>query len=107
MSSSFPKETIMRLYQRRFTSAQDVTDFAASVEQIRFRLAAVDVRFRLYRSEQDPLQLVEIWTYPDEATLSWARQTINAAAPLLAQFDITTRSDQLRLIDGFDISEDD
>lgn len=96
----------MRLYHRQFTSSQDVAGFIASVEQIRVRLAAVDVRFRLYQSEQDPLHLTEIWTYPDEATLVWARQTINAAAPLLTQFDITTTSDQLKLLDGFDISED-
>ena len=107
MNRSFESETIMRLYHRQFTSVQDVADFAATVEQIKVRLAAVDVRFRLYQSEEDPLHLVEVWTYPDEATMDWARQTINAAAPLLAQFDITTTSDQLKLLDGFDISEDD
>ena len=106
MSPSFENETIMRLYHRQFTSAQDRNDFAASVEQIRVRLAAVDVRFRLYQSETDPLHLVEFWTYPDEATMEWARQTINTAAPLLSQFDIATTSDQLKLMDGFDISED-
>ena len=96
----------MRLYHRQFTSSQDVAGFIASVEQIRVRLAAVDVRFRLYQSDQDPLRLTEIWTYPDEAAMNWARQTINAASPLLAQFDITTTSDQLTLLDGFDIDED-
>jgi len=107
MSSSFPKETVMRLYHRQFTSAKDVADFVASVEQIRVRLAAVDVRFRLYQSDDDPLHLVEFWTYPDAATMGWARQTINAAAPLLSQFDISTVSDQLTLLDGFDISDGD
>ena len=96
----------MRLYHRRFTSTKDVTDFVASIEQIRVRLAAVDVRFRLYQSEDDPLHLVEFWTYPDTAAMDWARQTINAAAPLLSQFNIKTTSDQLALLEGFDISED-
>ena len=57
-------------------------------------------------SDDDPLHLIEFWTYPDEATMGWARQIINVAAPLLSQFNISTTGHQLKLLDGFDISED-
>ncbi|MBL6605457.1 MAG: hypothetical protein ISQ23_06350 [Alphaproteobacteria bacterium] len=104
---SIANQSIMRLYERKFGNERDKQAFIESVSRLEVRLTAVDVSFRLYQSETNPLILSEIWFYPDKDTMMWVRAIIDKSAPLLTQFNVETRSDTFALCRSFDVSEDD
>ena len=54
------KPRIARIYQRQFKTALDAQNFIEAAELIDDRVTAVDMRYRLYQSDEDPLQIFEI-----------------------------------------------
>jgi len=101
------KQKIMRLYERQFENERDKQAFMDSTTRLEVRLSAVDISFRLYQSENQPLTLIEIWFYPDADTMNWVRSIIDRNSALLTQFNTKTRSDTFELARFFDICEDD
>ena len=53
------KPRIARIYQRQFKTALDAQNFIESAELIDDRVTAVDMRYRLYQSDEDPLQILK------------------------------------------------
>lgn len=84
------KPTIARIYKRAFTSETDVAAFMQAVEVIESRLTAVDVKYRLYHCDDDPLVLFEIWEYPDEDAMEWVQSSMEGATAVPRRFDMKT-----------------
>ena len=105
--SDAEKQKIIRLYERQFENEQDKQAFIESTSRLEVRLSAVDISFRLYQSESQPLTLIEIWFYPDTDTMNWVRSIVDRSSALLTQFNTKTRSDTFELCRYFDVCEDD
>ena len=86
------KPAIARLYQRQFKSAADVAAFLEAVHLIEDRITAVDMKYRLYQCEDDPLTIFEIWEYPDEDAMEWVRASMEGAAAIPRRFSPETTS---------------
>ena len=85
------KPTIARIYQREFKSASDAAAFIEQASLIEDRIAAADMSYRLYQSDDDPLLVFEIWEYPDEDTMEWVQASMEGASVVPRKFSPTTR----------------
>jgi hypothetical protein len=81
---------IARIYKRTFTSAADVASFLESIAIIKSRLTAVDVKYRVYHCDDNPLILFEIWEYPDEDAMEWVQSSMEGAAVVPRRFQMET-----------------
>ena len=81
---------IARIYKRNFTKTADVNEFLQAVSWIKDRLSAVDVKYRLYQCDDDPLTIFEIWEYPDEDAMEWVQQSMEGASAIPRRFEMTT-----------------
>ena len=54
--------SIARIYKRVFATKADAEAFMEAVPVIESRLTAVDVKYRLYHCDDDPLVMFEIWS---------------------------------------------
>lgn len=77
---------INRLYRRYFKSAADVEEFIEAAELITERVSAVNMRYQLIQSLEDPCLIFEIWTYPDEKTMRWVQAAMEAASVIPRKF---------------------
>ncbi|MGC6519944.1 MAG: hypothetical protein ACON37_07965 [Candidatus Puniceispirillaceae bacterium] len=68
--------SIARIYKRVFSSEADANAFLEAVPVIESRLTAVDVKYRLYHCDNDPLVMFEIWEYPDEDAMEWVQSSM-------------------------------
>lgn len=84
------KPAIARIYQRQFKSATDAAAFVESAALIEDRISAVDMRYRLYQSDEDPLVIFEIWEYPDEDSMSWVQSSMEGASAVPRRFSPQT-----------------
>lgn len=84
------KPAIARIYKRTFAAAADVAAFLEAVAVIESRLTAVDVKYRLYHSDEDPLILFEIWEYPDKDAMEWVQSSMEGATVVPRRFQIET-----------------
>lgn len=81
---------IARIYKRTFKHQTDVDEFLQAVSWIKDRLSAVDVKYRLYQSDDNPLEMFEIWEYPDEDAMEWVQQSMEGASAIPRKFDMKT-----------------
>lgn len=81
---------IARIYKRTFTSATDVAAFLESVAIIETRLTAIDVKYRVYHCDDNPLILFEIWEYPNEDAMEWVQSSMEGAAVVPRRFKLET-----------------
>ena len=86
------KPRIARIYQRQFKTALDAQNFIESAQLIDDRVTAVDMRYRLYQSDEDPLQIFEIWEYPDEDAMEWVQTSMEGAVAIPRRFSPETQS---------------
>lgn len=84
------KPAIARIYHRRFKSTTDVAAFIESAELISDRISAVDMRYRLYQCDDDPLVIYEIWEYPDEDAMEWVQSSMEGASAVPRRFNPET-----------------
>ena len=84
------KPSIARIYKRTFASETDVANFLEAVAIIESRLTAVDVKYRLYHCDDDPLVLFEVWEYPDEDAMEWVQSSMEGATAVPRRFQIET-----------------
>jgi len=96
---------LIRHYEREFTSIADTDEFIAAIDWIKDRIMAVNMRYQLFVSEQNPLKIYEIWSYPDEMTMQWVQQAMEGATAIPKKFSVTTRADTLHLKAGFEVEE--
>ena len=99
------KPRIARIYQRQFKTALDAQNFIESAELIDDRVTAVDMRYRLYQSDEDPLQIFEIWEYPDEDAMEWVQASMEGAAAIPRRFSPETISTTATVKVAIDKSE--
>lgn len=83
---------IARIYKRTFKSETDVAAFMEAVSLIESRLTAVDVRYRLYHCNENPLVLFEIWEYPDEDAMEWVQASMEGATAVPRRFTLETET---------------
>lgn len=81
---------IARLYKREFSSQADVQEFIKAVDLIADRLTAVDVKYRLYQDDDNPLIIFEIWEYPDEDAMEWVQASMEGASAVPRKFSPKT-----------------
>ena len=86
------KPSIVRIYQRHFKSSTDAAAFIESAALIEDRISAVDMRYRLYQSDEDPLVIFEIWEYPDEDAMEWVQASMEGASAVPRRFSPETVS---------------
>ena len=86
------KPSIARIYQRHFKTPTDAAAFIESAALIEDRISAVDMRYRLYQSDQDPLVIFEIWEYPDEDAMEWVQASMEGAIAIPRRFSPETTS---------------
>ena len=84
------KPAIARIYHRQFKSATDAAAFIEAAELIEDRISAVDMRYRLYQSDEDPLIVFEIWEYPDEDAMEWVQSSMEGATAVPRRFNPDT-----------------
>ena len=84
------KPNLARIYKRVFTQQADVTAFLSAVSLIEDRLTAVDVKYRLYHCDEDPLVLFEVWEYPDEDAMAWVQSSMEGASAVPRRFKMST-----------------
>ncbi|MGC6454664.1 MAG: hypothetical protein ACON31_12240 [Candidatus Puniceispirillaceae bacterium] len=82
--------SIARIYKRVFSSEADANAFLEAVPVIESRLTAVDVKYRLYHCDNDPLVMFEIWEYPDEDAMEWVQSSMEGAAAVPRRFSVET-----------------
>ena len=82
--------SIARIYKRVFATEVDAKAFVESVPVIESRLTAVDVKYRLYHCDDDPLVMFEIWEYPDEDAMEWVQSSMEGAAAVPRRFSVET-----------------
>ena len=99
------KPNIARIYKRSFTSSSDVAAFISAVALIEDRLSAVDVKYRLYHCDEDPLVLFEIWEYPDEDAMEWVQSSMEGATAIPRRFSVETESFTATVKAAIDIEE--
>ena len=96
---------IARIYKRTFSSATDVAAFLESVAIIESRLTAVDVKYRVYHCDDNPLILFEIWEYPDEDAMEWVQSSMEGAAVVPRRFKLETEIFTTTVKAAIDIEE--
>ena len=84
------KPSIARIYQRQFKTPTDAAAFIESAALIEDRISAVDMRYRLYQSDEDPLVVFEIWEYPDEDAMEWVQASMEGATIVPRRFNPET-----------------
>ena len=84
------KPAIARIYQREFKSQTDVANFIESAQLIEERVTAVDMRYRLYQSDDNPLVIYEMWEYPDEEAMEWVQASMEGASAIPRRFSPET-----------------
>lgn len=84
------KPTIARIYNREFKSATDAAAFIESAALIEDRITAVDMSYRLYQSDENPLIVFEIWEYPDEEAMEWVQSSMEGATAVPRRFNPDT-----------------
>lgn len=99
------KPAIARIYQRQFKTATDAAAFIESAALIEDRISAVDMRYRLYQSDEDPLVVFEIWEYPDEDSMSWVQSSMEGASAVPRRFSPQTISTTATVKVSIDKSE--
>ena len=99
------KPEIVRIYQRQFKSTSDAQAFIESAALIEDRIAAVDMRYRLYQSDDDPLLIFEIWEYPDEDAMEWVQASMEGASAVPRRFSPETTSTTASVKIAIDKSE--
>ncbi|HCA15076.1 MAG: hypothetical protein ISP39_04380 [Alphaproteobacteria bacterium] len=96
---------IARIYKRTFKAATDVAAFMDAVSLIKPRLTAVDVKYRLYHCEENPLVLFEIWEYPDEDAMEWVKASMEGATAVPRRFSVETEAFTAQVKAAIDIEE--
>lgn len=99
------KPAIARIYKRTFAVAADVAAFLEAVAVIESRLTAVDVKYRLYHCDDNPLVLFEIWEYPDEDAMEWVQSSMEGATVVPRRFQIETEIFTTTVKAAIDIEE--
>ena len=99
------KPNIARIYKRTFTSETDVAAFLEAVAVIESRLTAVDVKYRLYHCDDDPLVLFEVWEYPDEDAMEWVQSSMEGATAVPRRFDLKSEIYTATVKAAIDIEE--
>ena len=100
------KPAIARLYERRFKSAADASAFIEAANAlIEDRISAVDMKYRLYQSDEDPLLVFEVWEYPDEDAMEWVKSSMEGASAIPRRFNPETKSVTLTVKAAVDKSE--
>ena len=84
------KPAIARIYHRRFKSVTDANAFIDAAALIEDRISAVDMRYRLYQSDEDPLIIYEVWEYPDEDAMEWVQGSMEGASAVPRRFSPET-----------------
>lgn len=73
-------EMIARLYIRQFQSADNVNRLLGTVEtHVKGRISAVTASLDCFVPAADPTVMIELWEYPDEDSMHWVRQSLQAA----------------------------
>ena len=84
------KPAIARLYERRFKSAADASAFIEAANAlIEDRISAVDMKYRLYQSDEDPLLVYELWEYLMKM-LEWVKSSMEGASTIPRRFSPET-----------------
>ena len=96
---------LARFYKRSFNSTVDVAEFTNAVALIKDRLTAVDVKYRLYHSTDDPLVLFELWEYPDADAMEWVQSSMEGASAIPRKFHMETESYTLAVTNAIDLEE--
>ena len=96
---------IVRIYQRQFKTSIDASNFIKSAELISDRISAVDMKYRLYQSDEDPLCIFEIWEYPDEDAMEWVQASMEGASAIPRRFSPETFSTTATVKVSIDKSE--
>ena len=99
------KPSIARIYQRVFKTPTDAAAFIESAALIEDRISAVDMRYRLYQSDEDPLMVFEIWEYPDEDAMEWVQSSMEGASIVPRRFNPETISTTASVKIAIDKSE--
>lgn len=99
------KPNIARIYKRSFRSSSDVSEFINAVAIIEDRVSAVDVKYRLYHCENDPLVVFEIWEYPDEDAMEWVQSSMEGATAIPKRFITETEAFTATVKAAIDIEE--
>ncbi len=99
------KPALARIYRRDFASPADVAEFMAAVGLIKDRLTAVDVKYRLYHCDENPLIIFEIWEYPDEDSMEWVQSSMEGALVIPRKFMMKTEVFTARVAAAIDIEE--
>lgn len=86
------KPQLARIYQRQFKSQADADAFIEAAALIEDRISAVDMKYRLYQSDDDPLMVTEIWEYPDEDAMTWVQSSMEGASAVPRRFSPETTS---------------
>ena len=86
------KAQLARIYQRQFKSQADAEAFIEAAALIEDRISAVDMKYRLYQSDDDPLMITEIWEYPDEDAMEWVQSSMEGASAVPRRFNPETTS---------------
>ena len=84
------KPSLVRIYQRQFKTPTDAAAFIEAAALIEDRISAVDMRYRLYQSDDNPLTIFEIWEYPDEDAMEWVRASMEGASAVPRRFSPET-----------------
>ena len=84
------KPSIARVYKRTFGSEADARAFLEAVPVIESRLIAVDVKYRLYHCDDNPLIIFEIWEYPDKDAMEWVQASMEGASAVPRRFSVET-----------------
>lgn len=99
------KPAIARIYKRTFSSQTDVDGFLDAIAVIESRLTAVDVKYRVYHCNDNPLVLFEIWEYPDEDAMEWVQASMEGASAVPRRFNLETEVFTTTVKAAIDIEE--
>ena len=99
------KPAIARIYKRTFLSQTDVDSFLDAIAVIESRLTAVDVKYRVYHCDDNPLVLFEIWEYPDEDAMEWVQSSMEGASAVPRRFNLETEVFTTTVKAAIDIEE--
>lgn len=96
---------IARIYRRIFKTIDDATAFIDATKVIEERVSAVDVRYRIYQTQDNPLLLFEIWEYPDTDSMEWVQASMEGASAVPRAFDPETVSYTTNVAVAYDFEE--
>ena len=99
------KPAIARIYQREFKTPTDAAAFIETAELIEGRISAVDMRYRLYQSDENPCHIFEIWEYPDEESMEWVQASMEGAVAIPRRFNPETELTAAKIKVAIDKSE--